>query len=97
MSVWHDWIDWVGGWPFEVARPEAIINPLAERGFYLLRLWTVGNGWGCNEYVFRRLAQYTRPEAPIQLDTSEQKQQNDALFFHPSGRRRVAGIPGRLP
>lgn len=54
MSVWHDWVDWVGGWPFEVSSPDDIINPLAERGFYLVRLRTVGGGWGCNEYVFRK-------------------------------------------
>ncbi|MGV3485851.1 MAG: class I SAM-dependent methyltransferase [Planctomycetaceae bacterium] len=54
MSPWHDWVDWVGGWPFEVARPDEIINPLIARGFRLERLKTVGNGWGCNEYVFRR-------------------------------------------
>lgn len=53
MSVWHDWVDWVGGLPFEVAKPEAIIVPLAARGFRLVNLKTVGNGWGCNEYVFR--------------------------------------------
>lgn len=55
MSVWHDWVDWVGGLPFEVARPEEIVVPLRERGFVLNRLYTVGNGWGCNEYVFEKL------------------------------------------
>jgi 2-polyprenyl-6-hydroxyphenyl methylase/3-demethylubiquinone-9 3-methyltransferase len=54
MSVWHDWVDWVGGWPFEVSSPDDIINPLAASGFHLVRLRTVGGGWGCNEYVFRR-------------------------------------------
>jgi 2-polyprenyl-3-methyl-5-hydroxy-6-metoxy-1,4-benzoquinol methylase len=54
MSVWHDWVDWVGGWPFEVAKPESIINPLVQKGFQLQRLKTVGSGWGCNEYLFRR-------------------------------------------
>jgi SAM-dependent methyltransferase len=54
MSVWHDWVDWVGGWPFEVASPDVIINPLVEQGFCLIRLQTVGSGWGCNEYVFRQ-------------------------------------------
>lgn len=52
MSVWHDWVDWVGGLPFEVARPEQIIVPLREQGFVIDRLKTVGSGWGCNEYVF---------------------------------------------
>jgi len=54
MSAWYDWVDWVGGWPFEVASPDNIINPLADKGFGLVRLKTVGNGWGCNEYVFQR-------------------------------------------
>lgn len=55
MSAWHDWVDWVGGWPFEVAAPEEIINPLTARGFSLQRVKTIGSGWGCNEYVFRRV------------------------------------------
>lgn len=54
MSVWHDWVDWIGGLPFEVATPEAIILPLRRRGFVLENLKTVGSGWGCNEYLFRR-------------------------------------------
>ncbi|TWU18806.1 class I SAM-dependent methyltransferase [Allorhodopirellula heiligendammensis] len=54
MSVWHDWVDWIGGLPFEVATPEAVIIPLRKRGFVLENLRTVGSGWGCNEYVFRR-------------------------------------------
>lgn len=52
MSVWHDWVDWIGGLPFEVARPEEIIVPLRRQGFVLENLKTVGSGWGCNEYVF---------------------------------------------
>lgn len=55
MSAWHDWVDWVGGLPFEVAKPEEIILPLNKSGFVLENLRTVGSGWGCNEYVFRRL------------------------------------------
>ena len=54
MSAWHDWVEWIGGLPFEVAKPEEIIMPMREKGFYLEKLKTVGNGWGCNEYVFRR-------------------------------------------
>lgn len=57
MSVWHDWVDWIGGLPFEVATPEGIIVPLARKGFALENLKTVGNGWGCNEFVFRRRAE----------------------------------------
>jgi 2-polyprenyl-3-methyl-5-hydroxy-6-metoxy-1,4-benzoquinol methylase len=54
MSAWHDWVDWIGGLPFEVATPEAIILPLLNQGFHLTNLSTVGNGWGCNQYVFRK-------------------------------------------
>ncbi|MFG0261647.1 MAG: SAM-dependent methyltransferase, partial [Novipirellula sp. JB048] len=49
------WVDWIGGLPFEVAKPEEIITPLRRKGFVLNALKTVGNGWGCNEYVFERL------------------------------------------
>lgn len=54
MSAWYDWVDWVGGLPFEVATPEQIILPLRREGFVLENLRTVGNGWGCNEFTFRR-------------------------------------------
>lgn len=54
MSVWHDWVDWIGGLPFEVASPEQIIVPLRQQGFVLENLKTVGSGWGCNEYVFSK-------------------------------------------
>ncbi len=62
MSVWHDWVDWIGGLPFEVATPEAIIMPLRRQGFVLENLRTVGSGWGCNEYLFRREAEHA-PDA----------------------------------
>ncbi|MEQ1561756.1 MAG: methyltransferase domain-containing protein [Nitrospira sp.] len=52
MSMWYDWVDWVGGYPFEVARPEQIMEPLMEKGFTLTKLITKAGGHGCNEYVF---------------------------------------------
>lgn len=54
MSRWHDLIDWVGGYPFEVSRPEEIFDFARERGFELERLKTWGGQLGCNEYVFCR-------------------------------------------
>ena len=50
----HDWVDWIGGLPFEVAKPEEIVELLRKQGFILESMKTVGNGWGCNEYVFSR-------------------------------------------
>jgi len=57
MSAWHDWVDWVGGLPFEVARPEDILVPMRQHGFVLENLKTVGSGWGCNEFLFKRSRQ----------------------------------------
>ena len=54
MSVWHDLVDWVGGYPFEVAKPEEVFDFYRQRGFELVRLKTRGGGLGCNEYVFVR-------------------------------------------
>jgi len=56
MSAWRDLIDWVGGYPFEVAKPEVILDFYLRRGFTLRRLATCGGSLGCNEYVFVRTA-----------------------------------------
>jgi 2-polyprenyl-6-hydroxyphenyl methylase/3-demethylubiquinone-9 3-methyltransferase len=53
MSAWRDVVDWVGGYPFEVAKPEEIFAFCRRRGFTLEHLKTWGRGHGCNEYVFR--------------------------------------------
>jgi 2-polyprenyl-6-hydroxyphenyl methylase/3-demethylubiquinone-9 3-methyltransferase len=54
MSLWRDVIDWVGGYPFEVAKPEQILQFYLQRGFQLIKLKTCGGGPGCNEFVFRK-------------------------------------------
>jgi 2-polyprenyl-6-hydroxyphenyl methylase/3-demethylubiquinone-9 3-methyltransferase len=54
MSVAHDWLDWLGGYPFEVAKPEAIFAQCRTQGFELRMLKTSGGGHGNNEYVFLR-------------------------------------------
>jgi len=56
MSIYHEWLDWLGGYPFEAARPEAVIRQILERGFSLRNLTTAGGGLGCNEFVFQRTA-----------------------------------------
>ena len=53
MSPWRDLVDWVGGYPFEVAKPEAIFDFYRARGFSLEKLTTC-NDLGCNEFVFVR-------------------------------------------
>lgn len=54
MDTVIDWIDWLGGYPFEVATPDEIVAHFARDGFALTRLRTVGPGHGCNEFVLRR-------------------------------------------
>lgn len=51
MSAFYDWFDWLGGLPFEVAKPDAIVGFYRERGFDLRKLATV-RGLGNNEFVF---------------------------------------------
>lgn len=53
MSRWHDLIDWVGGWPFEVAAPDDVFRFYRDRGFSLEEL-QLCRGYGCNEYLFVR-------------------------------------------
>lgn len=54
MHWWYDLVDWIGGWPFEVATPEQVLHFLHARGFEIADLMTVGGGLGCNEFLFRR-------------------------------------------
>lgn len=56
MSRWHDLVDWVGGYPFEVAAPEQVFDFVRARGFTLERLRTCGGGLGCNQFVFARVS-----------------------------------------
>lgn len=53
MSRWYDHVDWLGGYPFEVAKPEEILHFYRERGLSLERMQTVGGGAGNNEFLFR--------------------------------------------
>ncbi len=54
MSLWYDMHDWLGGYPFEVARPDEITRFYSERGFSPVMLVTCQNRHGCNEFVFER-------------------------------------------
>jgi 2-polyprenyl-3-methyl-5-hydroxy-6-metoxy-1,4-benzoquinol methylase len=71
MSWWHDCLDWIGGYPFETATPEAIFDFLQPRGFVLERLTTCGGGSGCNQFVFRRvLDAWTASKHPYVFEIS---------------------------
>lgn len=55
MSAWRDLLDWVGGYPFETARPEEIVRFYRALGFTLENMSTRGGSMGCNEFVFTRM------------------------------------------
>jgi 2-polyprenyl-6-hydroxyphenyl methylase/3-demethylubiquinone-9 3-methyltransferase len=60
MSALHDWKDWLGGYPFEVAKPEEVFSFFQARGFTLSKLTTCASQHGCNEFVFARTGQSAR-------------------------------------
>lgn len=54
MDIFRDWIDWLGGWPFEVAKPEKVFDFCTQRGFTLHKLHTCAGSIGCNEFLFAK-------------------------------------------
>lgn len=56
MNRWTDWIDWIGGYPYECATLEELIDFFGKDGFSLQWLESRAHGTGCNETVFRRQA-----------------------------------------
>ncbi len=55
MNRWYDIIDWVGGYPYEVASVDELFEFYRSRGFTLTKIVSGGVGLGCNELVFERL------------------------------------------
>lgn len=54
MNRWYDIIDWVGGFPYEVATVDEIFEFYKVRGFSLTKVKSGGVGLGCNEFVFEK-------------------------------------------
>ena len=54
MTKWRDIIDWVGGYPYEVSKPDDVFNFCRARGFTLTKLKCGNVGLGCNEFVFEK-------------------------------------------
>lgn len=55
MRLWTDLLDWLGGYPFEVATPAAVVAVFEPLGFRSRIVQTCGRRHGCNEFVFERL------------------------------------------
>ena len=54
MSIIHDWFDWLGGLPYEVASVERVTDFFLKHGFRLDKIRTTNGGLANNEYVFTR-------------------------------------------
>ena len=52
MSMVHDWLDWLGGYPFEVATPQRIRDFYERHGFRLTNFKSRQHLNGNNEFVF---------------------------------------------
>jgi 2-polyprenyl-6-hydroxyphenyl methylase/3-demethylubiquinone-9 3-methyltransferase len=57
MTKWRDIIDWVGGYPYEVSKPDEVFEFCKARGFTLTKLKCGNVGLGCNQFVFQRSTQ----------------------------------------
>jgi 2-polyprenyl-3-methyl-5-hydroxy-6-metoxy-1,4-benzoquinol methylase len=53
MSGWHDAVDWVGGYPFQVASRKQVTDFFESKGFTTEKVLSVGSRQGCNQFVFR--------------------------------------------
>ncbi len=56
MDFYYDVVDWIGGYPYEYALPQEIIDFLHARGFQLRALYPAAVPTGNNEFVFRRIS-----------------------------------------
>jgi 2-polyprenyl-3-methyl-5-hydroxy-6-metoxy-1,4-benzoquinol methylase len=57
MSPWTDMKDWLGGYPFEVVKPETVVAFFRDRGFLLLKSVLIGRGAGNNQFIFKKRSQ----------------------------------------
>ena len=54
MSVYHDVVDWMGGFPYEYATYEKLKSHIEEQGFELVK-GQKNTSLGCHQMVFRRV------------------------------------------
>jgi 2-polyprenyl-6-hydroxyphenyl methylase/3-demethylubiquinone-9 3-methyltransferase len=54
MDFYYNIIDWVGGYPYEYASREEMVEFLETKGFFLESFTLARVPTGCNEFVFKR-------------------------------------------
>jgi len=55
MSLVHDWKDWLGGYPYQAAKPKRIISFFENLGYRLHSFKPPGHGFGNNQFLFQKL------------------------------------------
>lgn len=55
MSRWPDIADWVGGYSYECARTDQVVDFYRARGFTLRHLRCSSGALTSNEFVFERI------------------------------------------
>ena len=55
MSRWHDMIDWIGGYPYEYASAQQLVDFYERDGFKVRKL-VPNDGYGCHQLVFERVS-----------------------------------------
>lgn len=53
MSIFYDWLDWLGGYPYEPAKADTVINFFNTKGFKPICIKKT-KGLGNNQFVFKR-------------------------------------------
>ncbi|MCX7011183.1 MAG: class I SAM-dependent methyltransferase [Candidatus Sumerlaeota bacterium] len=54
MSLVHDWKDWLGGYPYEPARPQRVISFFENLGYTLSKFKRPEYGFGNNEFLLKK-------------------------------------------
>jgi len=54
MSLWHDCVDWCGGYLFETTSADELFKFFYKKDFYLINM-RLRHRSGCNEMIFKKL------------------------------------------
>jgi len=54
MNVYHNAIDWLGGFPYEYAAKKEIVLFLKKKNFRIIKYIPARGSTGCNEFVFKK-------------------------------------------
>jgi len=55
MNFYYDVIDWLGGYPYEYASVQELVDFLEPHGFKLVKTYPSLTPTGCNELIFKRI------------------------------------------